>query len=121
MRAKRRASGDLEAAILAVLWAAGRPLTPAQTREGLGTDLAYNTVMTTLVRLHEKGAVQRERVGRAYAYLPATDVVANAAEQMRRLLDRADHAAVLAHFVDNLDEADGRILRGLLSSITRRR
>jgi predicted transcriptional regulator len=105
VRQSRRQSGELESEVLAALDA----------------DLAYTTVMTTLARLHEKGAVHRERVGRAYAYAPSADVAVAAAEQMRRLLDRGDHASVLARFVGTLDDADGRVLRDLLTSRRQRR
>ena len=121
MREQRRPAGQLESAVLAALWAAGEPLTPAQVLAALDDDLAYTTVMTTLARLHEKGSLQRERVGRAYAYQPAADVAAEAAQQMRRLLDRGDHASVLARFVGTLDDKDGRVLSDLLKRPRRRR
>lgn len=121
MRQQRRPAGELESTILAALWAANEPLTPAQVLVALDDDLAYTTVMTTLVRLHEKGAVCRERSGRAYAYTPATDVADTVADQMRRLLDRGDHATVLARFVNTLDDADGRVLSDLLRVPRRRR
>lgn len=117
---QRRPSGELESEVLAVLWSAGTPLTPAQVRDELGGDLAYTTVMTTLARLFEKGSVHRHRAGRAFAYEPAMDVAAAAAEQMRRLLDRGDHETVLARFVGTLDDADGRFLSGLLKSASQK-
>jgi predicted transcriptional regulator len=121
VREPRRPAGELESAVLAALWTAGAPLTPAQVLAALDADLAYTTVMTTLVRLHEKGSVRRERIGRAYAYEPAPEVAAAAAQQMRRLLDRGDHAQVLARFVGTLDDEDGRMLGELLQSRHRRR
>jgi predicted transcriptional regulator len=116
----RRPPGDLESAILGALWAAGEALTPAQTLAALGDDLAYTTVMTTLSRLHEKGTVTRRRSGRAFVYAPATDVADNTAAQMRKLLDRADHAAVLTRFVGTLDETDETLLGSLLAAAKRR-
>jgi predicted transcriptional regulator len=116
----RRAPGDLESAILGALWAAGEALTPAQTLAALEGDLAYTTVMTTLSRLYEKGVVTRRRSGRAFVYAPTTDVADNTAAQMRKLLDRADHAAVLTRFVGTLDETDETLLGSLLSTAKRR-
>ena len=49
--------------MLACLAAAGRPLAPAEVLAELGGGLAYTTVMTTLSRLHAKGAVSREPAG----------------------------------------------------------
>lgn len=111
----RRPAGALEADVLGVLWAAGLPLTPADVRSQLGGDLAYTTVMTVLARLHEKGLLDRERVGRGFAYAPAVHQAALAAERMRVLLEEGpDRAAVLARFVGSLSPGDRRALRDLL-------
>ena len=69
----RRGAGELEAAALAALQAAGTALTPGQVRERLGGRLAYTTVVTILSRLHAKGVLSRVRTGRAYAYAPVAD------------------------------------------------
>jgi predicted transcriptional regulator len=80
--------------------------------------------MTILVRLHDKGLIEREKVGRAFAYRPVvaeTDVVA---EQVRRLLERGhDRAAVLQGLVEGLAPGDESLLRELLAraSSTRQR
>ena len=66
--AERRPMGALEAEVLDVLWHADGPVTPADVRTAMGTDLAYTTVMTILVRLWEKGLTERTKQGRAYAY-----------------------------------------------------
>jgi predicted transcriptional regulator len=100
---------------LATLWAGEEPLTPAEVRRELGSNLAYTTVMTALSRLHEKGVVDRERVGRAYAYSPMLDQAGIAAERMRGLLESGeDREAVLAQFVGSLSDEDGRVLAALL-------
>ncbi len=64
----RRAAGELEAGVLAVLQAAGRPLPPGEVRERVGGGLAYTTVVTILSRLHAKGVLERRKAGRAYVY-----------------------------------------------------
>jgi predicted transcriptional regulator len=111
----RRPSGGLESEVLATLWAAGRPLTPAEVKAELGGDLAYTTVMTALARLHEKKEVKREKAGRAFAYTPVLDEAGTAAERMRELLGSgADREAVLARFVGSLSGEDERVLSGLL-------
>ena len=111
----RRPSGALESEVLAALWASEDPMTPARVQESLGGGLAYTTVMTILSRLYEKGAVTRERVGRAYAYAAVLDQPGIAAAQMRALLDRGDdRAAVLARFVDGLSGEDERALADLV-------
>lgn len=119
----RRPSGELEASVLAALWAAdGRALTPADVQRdlvaALGADLARTTVTTILARLHDKGAVSRTRAGRGYAYLPAQDPPGLAARRMRSELDKSaegQRGTVLARFVSELDPADERLLRDLLT------
>jgi predicted transcriptional regulator len=111
----RRPSGALEAEVLAALWAANEPLTPAGVQRELDGALAYTTVMTALTRLHDKGVVTRCRAGRAYAYAPRLDQAGIAAARMRELLDAgADRRAVLAQFVGALDPRDERLLEELL-------
>lgn len=118
----RRPAGALENEVLAALWAAPGPMTPAQVQESLGSGLAYTTVMTILSRLHEKGAVTRERAGRAYAYAAVLDQSGIAAAQMRALLDRGtDRTAVLAQFVDGLSRDDERALGALMRRTEDRR
>jgi predicted transcriptional regulator len=118
--AGRRPSGELEASVLAALWAAGgRALTPADVQRELGMDLARTTVTTILARLHEKGSVSRTRAGRGYAYLPVQDSPGLAARRMRTELDKSgqgDRGTVLARFVSELDPSDEALLRSLLAA-----
>lgn len=119
---ERRAFGELEAQVLAALWAAPGPLVPGDVQAAVGGDLAYTTVMTILVRLHDKGVIEREKVGRAFAYRPVvaeSDVVAH---QIRRLLDRGhDRSAVLQGLVEGLAPGDEKLLRNLLTKATSKR
>jgi predicted transcriptional regulator len=113
----RRAKGSLESEVLAALWAAGRPLTPAEVMNAVDSDLAYTTVQTILTRLHVKGAVERARAGRAHAYTPVLDDAGLAAERMRGVLDKGgDRAAVLARFLGSLSAEDEATLTELLES-----
>jgi predicted transcriptional regulator len=113
--AGRRAAGQLEAAVLAVLQAAGSPLSPAEVRDRLGGDLAYTTVVTILSRLHDKGVLDRHKAGRAFLYAPVADEPGLAARRMARMLDaEPDREAVLARFVSGLSDADEDLLRRML-------
>src|SRR4051812_37909888 len=119
---RRRAPGSLEAEVMAVLWARAEPLTAADVQHAVGGGLAYNTVQTILIRLHEKNLVQRERVGRGHTYWPVEDAATAAARRMRAALaDRPDRQAVLQQFAASLDAADAATLRRLLSDTQRRR
>lgn len=112
----RRAKGSLESEVLAALWAADGPLTPAEVAAAIGGDLAYTTVQTILVRLHAKGAVAREQVGRAFTYTPVLDDAGLTADRMQALLDKGgDRVAVLSRFVGALSSEDETALAELLA------
>ena len=88
----------------------------------LGGGLAYNTVQTILIRLYEKGLVERRKAGRGHRYWPVQDAASAAASRMRAALgDRAGRSAVLRQFAASLDEEDATALRRLLTPTERRR
>lgn len=114
-----RPRGALERQVLACLAAADRPITAGEVLTELGGDLAYTTVMTTLARLHTKGAVSRELNGRAFAYSLNGDEgdinMVVTAHRMRRLLEAGENrAGVLARFVADLAPEDEKLLTDLL-------
>ena len=111
----RRASGELEAAVLTALQGAPGALSPAEVRKRVGDDLAYTTVVTILSRLHAKGLLQRYKDGRAYRYAPVADQPGLAARRMTRVLDgEPDREVVLARFVSALSDRDEDLLRRML-------
>ena len=66
--------GELERAIMDVLWESAEPLTVRQVGARLtDRDLAHTTVMTVLDRLAKKGFAKRQRDGRAWRYCAAAD------------------------------------------------
>jgi predicted transcriptional regulator len=114
----KRSMGELERAVMDVLWDRGGWLTPGEVHSLLqDPSLAYTTVMTVLVRLWGKGRVERQRDGRAYAYHPVVTREQAAAARMEEVLAEArDRAAVLSHFLNGMDPADRAQLRRLLNS-----
>nr|WSX48507.1 BlaI/MecI/CopY family transcriptional regulator [Streptomyces sp. NBC_00974] len=115
--AERRGAGELEASVLAALWAADGPRTAGQVQRSLPEELARTTVTTILTRLLEKGTVGRERSGRGFAYFPVQDAHGLTARRMHHELDKdSDRQSVLARFVSDLGPEDERILRDLLES-----
>ncbi len=112
----RRATGELEEAVLRFVWAMDAPVTPAEVHESVAPDLAYTTVMTVMTRLHQKGRLERERRGRAYAYWAPDGEASHRAGQMRNQLSSADNRdAVLSSFVEKLSDAEAAELRRLLT------
>lgn len=119
----RRGPGQLETTVLATLWAADAPLTPAEVQARLakaGHELAYTSVMTTLSRMHTKGLLDRGEQGRAYTYQPAAGAADAAATQMRSLLGAGSaRELVLSRFVAGLGAEDEAVLHRLLTVATR--
>ncbi|WP_116453437.1 BlaI/MecI/CopY family transcriptional regulator [Blastococcus litoris] len=110
--------GKLEAAVMGLLWSAGRALTVREVLEQLPAqrNLAYTTIMTVLSNLHRKGMVERQPVGRAYSYSPALSREAAAAASLREILDASeDPRSVLLHFAENASDEESEVLRTGLS------
>ncbi|MEV7541562.1 BlaI/MecI/CopY family transcriptional regulator [Streptomyces sp. NPDC089915] len=113
---RRRGQGELESQVLAAVGRAPGPVTAGWVQEHIGGGIAYTTVMTILTRLHAKGAVERERVGRSFEWTAVADEAGLAALRMRKVLDaEADREAVLASFVTALTPGDEQLLRDLLA------
>ena len=113
----RLAMGELEAAVMDVLWDRGGWSTPGEVHQVLGHHhpVAYTTVMTILVRLWQKGRLERERDGRAFAYHPILSREEAAADSMQELLGVSrDRSVVLSHFLNTLTPSDRAQLRRLL-------
>lgn len=112
--------GDLERAVMDVLWdrdpAAG-PATVRDVAEALQErDLAYTTVMTVLDRLAGKGMVSRERAGRAWQYQPAASREAYIAQLMLDALDLAgSRDAALVRFARSVTGTEAEVLRAALT------
>ncbi len=114
--------GELEAAVMAVLWDRGGWLTPGEVHEALGAerDLAYTTVMTILVRLWRKDRLERQRDGRAYAYRALQSREEYAASRMGQVLVGVnDRSKALSFFLAGLNPADRAQLRRMLQRTKR--
>ncbi|MDO9379701.1 MAG: BlaI/MecI/CopY family transcriptional regulator [Nocardioidaceae bacterium] len=115
--------GDLERAVMDVLWDADGPRTVRAVMDALGDRaLAYTTVMTVLDRLDGKQLVTRERVGRAFAYSPAHDREQLTAELMREALAGAgdDRASALVRFAEQVSPDEAAALQAALARVVAR-
>jgi predicted transcriptional regulator len=108
--------GELERAVMDMLWNAGQPLTARAVVEALpGRELAATTVLTVLSRLAGKGLVRRVRDGRAHSYAPVATREEHVAGLMREALGTApDPGAVLARFADTVSDEEAEALRRAL-------
>ena len=119
-RTKELAGGELEAAVMDILWDRGGWVTVAEVHEVLSAErtLSYNTVLTIMARLHDKGRLQRHRDGRAHCYQPMQTREKYTAAQMERVLrETADRPAALTSFVESLADTDRSQLRRILNSL----
>jgi predicted transcriptional regulator len=111
--------GELERAIMDILWESRDPLTVREVSQGLTErDLAHTTVMTVLDRLAKKGFARRRRDGRAWRYCAAETREAYVTELMLTALDQTgDRSAALARFAKSVSGAEASALRGALDEI----
>jgi predicted transcriptional regulator len=113
-----RRLGDLEAAIMELVWDASGPLRVREVVDRLQPDrpLAYTTVMTVMDNLHRKGWLTRERDGRAWSYRAAGTRQTYAAQLMNDVLTSStDRAGALARFAEQIDPADAEMLAAALA------
>jgi len=79
---------DHELRLMEVLWNNGTA-TVADVTAGVGSPpLAYNTVLTTLRTLEQKGYVDHQEEGRAFVYRPLIERTQAADSAVRHLLQR---------------------------------
>jgi predicted transcriptional regulator len=111
--------GDLEAAIMDVVWAAGGPVRVREVSEQLNQNrpLAFNTVQTVMENLYHKGWLGRQKEGRAYRYEQARTRDDYADELLAEALAAAgDPAATLVRLAGNLEPGEAARLRAALDA-----
>jgi predicted transcriptional regulator len=118
-----RTLGELERAVMEVLWSADGPLTARAVAQALpARALAQTTVLTVLSRLEKKGVVARNRSGRAHRYAAVASREDHVAELMRDVLGTApDKTAALARFVGSVSEDEAAALAEALERARQRR
>jgi len=116
--------GELEAAVMDVLWRAPEPVKVRDVLDSLdtGKQLAYTTVLTVLDNLHRKAWVRRELVGKAYLYEPAIGRAEAATRALREVLESSgDPESVLLHFARSASERETELLRKALPRKSRKK
>lgn len=116
-----RGFGELEQAIMDVVWAVGRPVPVRVMLERLNSGrsqpLAYNTVATVTEILHRKGWLSRIKDGRAFCY----EATKSREEYAASLIDQvwatgADRTATLVRLFDEMDADEVAELRAALAA-----
>jgi predicted transcriptional regulator len=111
--------GDLEAAIMDVVWAAEAPVRVRDVSDQLNRDrpLAFNTVQTVMENLYRKGWLERRKDGRAYFYVAARSREDYADGLLAEALSAApDPAATLVRLVGDLEPGEAARLRAALDA-----
>lgn len=117
-----RPFGELEAAVMQVLWDRDEPATVRDVLAALSASrtLAYTTVMTVMDNLHRKGQLGREMSGRAWLYRPVRSRSEHAAALLQDVLaESADRQEVLMHFVADMDPDAVAQLRSVVETARR--
>jgi predicted transcriptional regulator len=119
-----REFGELESAIMDVVWASERPYLVREVRERLSYNraLAYTTVMTVMNILYGKGVLCREKHGRAWRYWPAESREEHDARLMAEVLRSGgnEHITML-RFVERVSDEERESLRNAVLHTNGRR
>ncbi|HVF61579.1 MAG TPA: BlaI/MecI/CopY family transcriptional regulator [Thermoanaerobaculia bacterium] len=114
--------GDLQLAILRVLWRDGEA-TVADVHEALAAarGLAPTTIATMLQKLERKGVVEHRTEGRRFVYRPLVSedqVTRSAVAELTAQLFRGDVTALVSHLLSehDVDRAELARLRTLIAA-----
>ena len=109
-----REFGELESAIMDVVWASDRAYLVREVRERLSYNrpLAYTTVMTVMNILYGKGVLCREKQGRAWRYWPAESREEHDARLMSEVLRSGGNEHItMMRFVERVSDEERESLR----------
>lgn len=109
-----REFGDLESAIMDVMWTADRPFAVRDVRERMSypRPVAYTTVMTVMDILYRKGVLRREKDGRAWRYWPAEAREEHDARLMAEVLRSGGNRVVtMRRFLERVSAEEMESLR----------
>ena len=119
-----REFGELESAIMDVVWASERAYLVREVRERLSYNrpLAYTTVMTVMNILHGKGVLCREKHGRAWRYWPAESREEHDARLMAEVLRSGGNEHItMMRFVERVSDEERESLRSAVLHSNERR
>jgi predicted transcriptional regulator len=116
--------GSLELRVLEALWRR-EPSASVRDVHADFPNAAYTTLMTTMERLHRKGILSRQRVGRAFVYevrFSREELETTAAARALGPLLKGDSARpILSYFVEAVSREDSQLLDELEELIQAKR
>ena len=119
-----REFGELESAIMDVVWDSDRAYLVREVRERLSYNrpLAYTTVMTVMNILYGKGVLCREKQGRAWRYWPAESREEHDARLMAEVLRSGGNERItMMRFVERVSDEERESLRNAVLHANGRR
>ena len=119
-----REFGELESAIMDVVWDSDRAYLVREVRERLSYNrpLAYTTVMTVMNILYGKGVLCREKHGRAWRYWPAESREEHDARLMAEVLRSGGNERItMMRFVERVSDEERESLRNAVLHSNARR
>jgi predicted transcriptional regulator len=115
-----REFGELEGAIMDVMWAADGPYVVREVRERMryGRPVAYTTVMTVMGILFRKGVLMREKTGRAWRYWPAESREEHDARLMVEVFHSGGNRSVtMRRFLESVGDESLASLREVMNDV----
>ncbi|CAG7644490.1 hypothetical protein PAESOLCIP111_04719 [Paenibacillus solanacearum] len=120
-RGLNRFFGPLEARIMNVLWTSSEiAIKDVQARLERDQAINFNTVMTVMNRLVEKGVLTKRSVGRTSLYRPLLSkehFMENQSKELTHELIEEFGPLVVNHMIEALEEADQELLEQLEQKI----
>jgi len=117
-RGINRVLGDLETEIMEVAWSRGEGVMIKEVTESISLKrpIAFNTVMTVMNRLSDKGFLQKKPGEKAYCYLPVQTKECFLNDISRQVTEELLHEYgedAIASFVQTLEKASPEYLKAL--------
>ncbi len=116
--------GELEQAVMQVIWDADRPVTGREVVDQLAHSrpVVYTTVLTVMDRLARKGILEKHPTGKAHTYQAVQSRETYTARRMASLLGASGNpTTVLLRFVQQLPPEQADKLRAALQTPARPR
>lgn len=112
---------EAELRLMEVLWQKGRATVAEITGALPPPPIAYNSVLTTMRILEQKGFVRHEEEGRAYLYIPVLQREEASSSALRQVIDKffdSSPGALALKLVENkaLDSSEISRLKALIAA-----
>ncbi|MBB3125703.1 putative transcriptional regulator [Paenibacillus rhizosphaerae] len=114
--------GPLEAKIMDVIWSRLEAVTIKEVNAKISEDkpMSFNTIMTVMNRLVDKGVLQKKLQGKSYVYSPVLTKEQFLEEQSKELsydLVKEFGSRAVAHMIDAMEQVDPDLLDQLEKQI----